>query len=785
MNKYKILSISLVLIAAVLVLPKYANAGVCSVGTYDDIAGLTSIQLDVCCWAYDDWLGGDKCTPADQRPQGTLSELTGCITDADIKSAMQTQWQAGKNYDCETGGTSNMCTGGDSWTTSCDSPTDCTPSVCCRKNYCNLWHREQGSFDICDDENTKSLCGPCKEGYEDADDNLTTVEACVASVGGVSLWTESGNDIYYDTGNVGIGTDSPSYQLDIEGGSNTAKIQINNTEGVSGGYDPSVNFLIDDNQKAVIGYDRSENLLKLVTGTQISNLTGLAVTDAGKVGIGTNDPQKNLHIFSPDQYTGMHITANSNTWNFGTWSGGDHLNINGPASSYLELQRDANNSYVTVGASTGNTGHFNVYGTGYFYGNVGIGVTSPSNKLQVSGDIRATGCISNDEICQYDNSMSTHVLNTDYVYEENNDGGTLFLGTKSGEVEIRGTTIFDCEECGSSSVIDGSSEWGRLTMQGRVISADANIYLSPPGGSNVIINDTYRAAGGSTSGAAGLSVEGTVSAGDFTCSNCINGSAIASNTISSADLSDYITVSGLTVNGTINQTYNSSAGSLHYYTNSSTGNNADILSLQVSRSIAEGSNCWIKFQDGYSDGVSPASGHPTNRGTICGYDTGSGSSGIAIGAKKVKISDIYTPIIYDINNTARYLNPSVTSRVENIYYYGGHGAGSDTRVKLNQRDIEYGLDEVMALQPKSYDYHGFDFDDDAGLVLEEKYTEKVGLVAQEVNEIIPEAAKAPYDEDKDVWTLDYNQIIPVLVKGMQEQQEIIDNLEVRISKLEK
>ncbi len=100
---------------------------------------------------------------------------------------------------------------------------------------------------------------------------------------------------------------------------------------------------------------------------------------------------------------------------------------------------------------------------------------------------------------------------------------------------------------------------------------------------------------------------------------------------------------------------------------------------------------------------------------------------------------------------------------------------SDGRIKLNQKTIDYGLDELLKLKPKKYEQHGSDFVDD-NLILSDDYKIQIGFIAQEVYPLIPEAVFKPENEQNDLWSLDYEKIIPITVKAIQEQQEMIDSL---------
>lgn len=111
--------------------------------------------------------------------------------------------------------------------------------------------------------------------------------------------------------------------------------------------------------------------------------------------------------------------------------------------------------------------------------------------------------------------------------------------------------------------------------------------------------------------------------------------------------------------------------------------------------------------------------------------------------------------------------------------------GSDSRAKMEQAPLTYGLAEIMALQPKQYRLRDWTIDQESGEIQFESTSvmNDIGLVAQEVYHVIPEAARPPEDETKDIWTLSYSKITPVLVKAVQEQQKQIEKQQQQIDTL--
>jgi hypothetical protein len=108
---------------------------------------------------------------------------------------------------------------------------------------------------------------------------------------------------------------------------------------------------------------------------------------------------------------------------------------------------------------------------------------------------------------------------------------------------------------------------------------------------------------------------------------------------------------------------------------------------------------------------------------------------------------------------------------------------SDERVKKEQKDLTYGVNEIMKLQPKAYDHYSSEFSENR-LVLNHDHIHTIGLIAQEVYEIIPEAVQKPEDDSLELWGLDYEKLIPVLICAIQEQQKEIDLLKEQNQRIE-
>jgi hypothetical protein len=100
-------------------------------------------------------------------------------------------------------------------------------------------------------------------------------------------------------------------------------------------------------------------------------------------------------------------------------------------------------------------------------------------------------------------------------------------------------------------------------------------------------------------------------------------------------------------------------------------------------------------------------------------------------------------------------------------------ANSDRRVKKNIAPLPIGLAEILALKPSSFDYVSDESESSA----------RIGFIAQEVLPLVPQAVVVPEDTEK-MLGVSSTELIPVLVKAIQEQQALIEALQAKVAALE-
>ena len=116
--------------------------------------------------------------------------------------------------------------------------------------------------------------------------------------------------------------------------------------------------------------------------------------------------------------------------------------------------------------------------------------------------------------------------------------------------------------------------------------------------------------------------------------------------------------------------------------------------------------------------------------------------------------------------------------VTNFFDYGGGVSSiSDSRYKTNIVDLVSALDKIMQLRPVRFDYRM-----EKNGVVDSMRMNRMGLIAQELETVLPESVR--YLKEADIYMVDYVSLIPLLIKTAQEQQALIEDLQAQVEELQ-
>jgi len=523
--------------------------------------------------------------------------------------------------------------------------------------------------------------------------------------------------------NVGIGNTNPQTNLQVTSTS-TAKLRVNTT-GVADssveiwGYDAGVHIgdNTNGNRWAIWndgpGTSTSLKFGSYALGTWYADASQvMTMTSDGKVGIGTGSPADKLTISGGS--VNIQVPAGS-------------LKFNEGSTNAFAIESNGANGYLKIRDTYNSADRLYINNTG----NVGIGVSIPSQSLEISGNMA--------------------IRDTHKIYFNHNTNTNRYIGASStNDLDIAADDDINYRS-NYNRFFNGGTEFARLSGStnswiGNGSNGQLGIGKTNPGFA-LDVNGGIASTGTTVSYATSpLSWQANGNTGTYTQTVIYSNQSNSSGIINNAAV--FIERGRLTnsASGEIRHLIIGSRGGQSQFTFASEklGINNDSPSAQLHLTANASNSVPFKLQGHNSTSVEQML-------IYTGQSAGTGWYNIVAQA-----GGINQLIIYGNGNIQNANN--------------SYGQISDERLKENIVDTTPKLEDIKKIKVKNFNFIGDDL-------------KQIGMIAQEVEEVFPglvEEIKQPDVEDVEGGTyksIKYSVLVPILIKAIQE-------LEARVKELE-
>jgi hypothetical protein len=557
-----------------------------------------------------------------------------------------------------------------------------------------------------------------------------------------------------DAGNVGIGTTSPGFTLDIKAATN-GLLRVNNSNESSHG---------SADARIVAGGSFYQNPVIVGSSIKFNTFNGssegerVRITSAGLVGIGTSSPISDIHILGT---TGARIQNSADT------------------DGQFLLTYSSNNPDFRMLDTTGTTTvKLLASGNSYFNGgNVGIGTTSPGALLDVSASAPELRISSSNGaqtsgssigklsfytpdgttpggagVAAFIETLSSTTNGSDYQLliskREGSGGGSNYINLGSSAT---GAISFGTNTSGSGTERMRIDSSGRLLV-GTSTSRVSRLYY--PSGDSALTS-TEQIEGTGTGGSLLIVNNQAGTAGSSLVLGKSRGATTGSITaVASGDQLGTIQFNGIDV--TTTGDLESCAGSIACEVDGTPGAN-DMPGRLVFSTTADGTSSPTERMRISSDGSTNHYTNHTNVHIVRSGNAAGTTDSIYVGARSA-------------TNTT---NGTVVYRV---YTNGTYATISDANQKKNVETTRDGyLDDLNKLRVVKYNWNE----------QEDTDPKELGLIAQEVEQVFPGlVTQIADDTEEQQYKGIKTSVLPfMLLKALQEASAKIEVLEAEVAAL--